>query len=165
LLAKTTRQIGPFTKAFYDYFLGIEIKPNEEKALNDAVLRSREDWRNNLEINENVEIPDAEELIHEVLDEVHLTSYDIKSTRQRNLPVRIIPDLADQADTWRKLNVNSMKWQITLIYPSKNSWNGEWRATKTKHSGDHWIGTGGIRPTVLEERRKRRWVSGTGGGK
>ncbi|MDP5139693.1 MAG: hypothetical protein NWP83_04395, partial [Spirosomaceae bacterium] len=78
IVVKEPQQIGPFTKAFYDYFLGIEIKPNE--SLNDAILRSKafKNWRDNLQLNENVETPDVEELVTKFLDEIHLTSYGIK---------------------------------------------------------------------------------------
>ncbi|MFT6202797.1 MAG: hypothetical protein ACI9V1_001124 [Spirosomataceae bacterium] len=173
VVVKDPQQIGPFIKAFYDYFLGIEIKPNE--SLNDAVLRSEvfKDWRENLEINENVETPDAEELVTKFLDEVHLTSYDIKKVLDgKEIFDKDNPDLEDnQADTpegeakrqldkmadYSDLSLEELLERMKRVAEQQ----------KTKHSGgSHWIGTGGISPYGHGGAAKNGVrVGGTGGGK
>ena len=47
IIVKDPKQIGPFTQAFYDYFLNIDIKKGEK--LNDAIARSEafKDWKTN----------------------------------------------------------------------------------------------------------------------
>lgn len=173
IVVKEPQQIGPFTKAFYDYFLGIEIKPNE--SLNDAILRSEafKNWRDNLQLNENVETPEVEELVTKFLDEIHLTSYDIKKVLDgKELFTNDNPDLEDnqaqtpEGEAKRQLDkmadYSDLSLEELLERMKKVA-----EHQKTKHSGgSHWIGTGGISPYGHGGAAKNGVrVGGTGGGK
>jgi hypothetical protein len=173
VIVKGPQQIGPFTKAFYDYFLGIEIKPNE--SLNDAILRSEvfKNWRDNLEINENVETPDVEELVTKFLDEIHLTSYDIKKVLDgKEIFDKDNPDLEDNqsdnpADAAKRQLDNMADYSDLSLEELLERMKKVAEQQKTKHSGgSHWIGTGGISPYGHGGAAKNGVrVGGTGGGK
>jgi uncharacterized protein with von Willebrand factor type A (vWA) domain len=173
VIVKGPQQIGPFTKAFYDYFLGIEIKPNE--SLNDAILRSEvfKNWRDNLEINENVETPDVEELVTKFLDEIHLTSYDIKKVLDgKEIFDKDNPDLEDNqtdnpADAAKRQLDKMADYSDLSLEELLERMKKVAEQQKTKHSGgSHWIGTGGISPYGHGGAAKNGVrVGGTGGGK
>jgi hypothetical protein len=173
VIVKDPQQIGPFTKAFYDYFLGIEIKPNE--SLNDAILRSEafKNWRDNLEINENVETPDVEELVTKFLDEIHLTSYDIKKVLDgKEIFDKDNPDLEDNqtdnpADAAKRQLDKMADYSDLSLEELLERMKKVAEQQKTKHSGgSHWIGTGGISPYGHGGAAKNGVrVGGTGGGK
>ena len=79
IVVKDPKMIGPFTRAYYDYFLSIEIKPGE--TLDEAVNRSIpfQEWKEKLlQEHPDYDDKDIKELISKYLDEVHLTSFDIK---------------------------------------------------------------------------------------
>ena len=79
LITNDPKEFGPYTAAFYEYFLSIEIKKGE--MLESALVRSEtfQDWKKNLlDEKDNGEMPDVKELVDRFLDEVHLSSFDIK---------------------------------------------------------------------------------------
>ena len=97
-IIKDPEHIGPYTKAFYSYFLDINIRPNER--LNDAILRSQtfEQWKevNFGRIEEDIT---PEEWVNRFLDQVHLTHYDIKEVLDwKELWDKDKGDLADEQE-------------------------------------------------------------------
>ena len=79
IVVKDPEDMGPFTKAYYGYFLHIDVKYGE--SLEDAILRSEtfQKWKDN-KLDESDKDPNVnlDNLVNQFLDEVHLTSYDIK---------------------------------------------------------------------------------------
>ena len=76
-IVKSPELMGPYTRAFYDYFLSIDIKNGEQ--LHDAVLRSQtfQQWKehNAGRLEEDMS---RKEMANLFLDEVHITHYDIQ---------------------------------------------------------------------------------------
>lgn len=174
VVVKDPEMLGPFTRAYYDYFLNIDIQNGER--LDDAILRSAtfRKWRDdNLDrFGDDMKI---EDLLNRFLDDIHLTSYDIKeiidgkevwdnddgqkpdedvthdgdSLNSR----RILEKMADYSDLTLEELLQRMKEVI--------------EQQKSRHSGgSHWIGTGGISPYGHGGAAKDGIrVGGTGGGK
>ena len=79
LITNDPKEFGPYTAAFYEYFLSIEIKRGE--TLESALVRSQtfQDWKKTLlEEEEGGKMPDIKELVDRFLDEVHISTFDIK---------------------------------------------------------------------------------------
>ena len=76
-IVKSPELMGPYTRAFYDYFLSIDIRNGEQ--LHDAVLRSQtfQQWKeqNAGRLEEDMS---RKEMANLFLDEVHITHYDIQ---------------------------------------------------------------------------------------
>ena len=171
-IIKDPEHMGPYTKAFYAYFLDINIRPNDR--LNDAILRSQtfEQWKEtNFGRMEDDIAPD--EWVNRFLDQVHLTHYDIKEVldgrelwdkdrgdlednpeeNNEETPNRPLDRMADYSD----LTLEELMQRMEEV---KEQQKGE-------HSGgSHWIGTGGISPYGHGGAAKDGIrVGGLGGGK
>jgi len=171
-IIKDPEHMGPYTKAFYAYFLDINIRPNDR--LNDAILRSQtfEQWKEtNFGRMEDDIAPD--EWVNHFLDQVHLTHYDIKEVldgrelwdkdrgdlednpeeNNEETPNRPLDRMADYSD----LTLEELMQRMEEV---KEQQKGE-------HSGgSHWIGTGGISPYGHGGAAKDGIrVGGSGGGK
>ena len=171
-IIKDPEHMGPYTKAFYAYFLDINIRPNDR--LNDAILRSQtfEQWKEtNFGRMEDDITPD--EWVNRFLDQVHLTHYDIKEVldgrelwdkdrgdlednpeeNNEETPNRPLDRMADYSD----LTLEELMQRMEEV---KEQQKGE-------HSGgSHWIGTGGISPYGHGGAAKDGIrVGGSGGGK
>ena len=171
-IIKDPEHMGPYTKAFYAYFLDINIRPNDR--LNDAILRSQtfEQWKEtNFGRMEDDIAPD--EWVNRFLDQVHLTHYDIKEVldgrelwdkdrgdlednpeeNNEETPNRPLDRMADYSD----LTLEELMQRMEEV---KEHQKGE-------HSGgSHWIGTGGISPYGHGGAAKDGIrVGGSGGGK
>ena len=171
-IIKDPEHMGPYTKAFYAYFLDINIRPNDR--LNDAILRSQtfEQWKEtNFGRMEDDITPD--EWVNGFLDQVHLTHYDIKEVldgrelwdkdrgdlednpeeNNEETPNRPLDRMADYSD----LTLEELMQRMEEV---KEQQKGE-------HSGgSHWIGTGGISPYGHGGAAKDGIrVGGSGGGK
>ena len=76
-IVKSPELMGPYTRAFYNYFLSIDIRNGEQ--LHDAVLRSQtfQQWKeqNAGRLEEDMT---RKEMANLFLDEVHMTHYDIQ---------------------------------------------------------------------------------------
>ncbi|MEM6803281.1 MAG: hypothetical protein AAF696_17875 [Bacteroidota bacterium] len=150
MVAKDPKDYGPFTIAFYDYFLAIDIKHGE--SLESAVIRSEsfKQWRHMIKEEEKPdEEPDVKELLDRYLDEVHLTSFDIQKVlsgedifkkSEANRPDlnpdedAQPPEKVDKAADYRNISMEDMMKRLEEIA----------KRQKGKHSGgSHWIGTGG----------------------
>jgi uncharacterized protein len=162
IVTNSPKDFGPFTTAFYQYFLDIDIKRGE--TLDSAVLRSEtfKEWVANREMSET-DTPDMRELIEQFLNEVHFSSYDIQNmlageailqnddpNRQDSVGENDAPaDVVKRAADYSNISLEELLEQ------------------KRAHSGgSHWVGTGGISPygnggAALGGIR----VGGSGGGK
>ncbi|MFT4733835.1 MAG: hypothetical protein ACI9DJ_000916 [Algoriphagus sp.] len=174
IIVKDQTLIGPFTKAFYDFFLEIAIQDGER--LNDAITRSKtfKKWKDNyLKDNSSVDENDLDELVNKFLDEIHLTTYDIKEVIDgkeiwdKDNPYKQDTDGSedieqeernlDKMADYSEMSLEQLLERMKTIQENQ----------KTKHSGgDHWIGTGGISPYGHGGAAKGGVrTSGTGGGK
>jgi len=173
IVVKSPEDIGPFTRAYYAYFLDIDIENGE--TLSDAILRSEtfRNWRTDF-LKEELKDFTEEELIDTFLDQVHLTSYDIKEIisgkelfdkdrgdleDEDGNPVdgdssgRPLDRMADYSD----LSLEELMERMKEVAEQQ----------KGKHKGgSHWIGTEGISPYGHGGAAKDGIrVGGTGGGK
>jgi uncharacterized protein len=174
IIVKEQSLIGPYTKAFYAYFLEIDIQDGER--LNDAIVRSNtfKKWKqSHLEENRDIDENDLDALVNTFLDEIHLTTYDIKevidgkelwdkdnpyqkdesSENGGEAEERNLDKMADYSD----ISLERLLERMKTIQENQ----------KTKHSGgNHWIGTGGISPYGHGGAARGGIRSGgTGGGK
>ncbi len=173
IIVKEPSDIGPFTKAYYEYFLHVPVQPGQ--TLEDAILRSETfaRWKTQFLDEPDRDLTD-EELVNIFLDQVHLTSYDIKEViNGKEIWDKDNPDLADKdpmdddldhservldkmAD-YSDLSLEELLERMEKVREQQNS----------KHSGgSHWIGTGGISPYGHGGAAKNGIrVGGQGGGK
>ncbi len=174
LLTRSPKDFGPYTTAFYEYFLDIQIDKGER--LETALLRSEtfKEWKKERIDDEDL-IPDIKELVERFLDEVHLTSFDIKKTidgadilNQDNpdapdspgnetgeAPER--PDKLEQAADYSNIPLEEILERMKRVAEQQ----------REKHfGGSHWIGSGGISPYGNNGAAQGGVrVGGTGGGK
>lgn len=173
-VVKSPELMGPYTRAFYDYFLSIDIRPGE--ALHDAVLRSEtfQQWKEQHQGRLNEEDLTREDMASLFLDEVHMTHYDIqKIIDGRALWEQDRGDMAeddndaeagdqekrplDRMADYSDLSLEELMQRMKEVLEQQNS----------KHSGgSHWVGTGGISPYGHGGAAKDGLrVGGSGGGK
>jgi uncharacterized protein len=170
IVTNSPKDFGPFTTAFYQYFLDIDIKRGE--TLDSAVLRSEtfKEWVANREMSET-DTPDMRELIEQFLNEVHFSSYDIQNmlageailqnddpNRQDSVGENDAPaDVVKRAADYSNISLEELLERMKKVAAQQ----------KRAHSGgSHWVGTGGISPygnggAALGGIR----VGGSGGGK
>lgn len=173
IIVKEPTDLGPFTKAYYAYFLYIPIKPGQ--TLQDAILRSEtfEKWKTKYVEEADHDLTD-EELVNTFLDQVHLTTYDIKevisgkeiwdkddpdlkdndpANEDGEIPERVLDKMADYSD----LSLEELLERMEKVREQQ----------RTRHGGgSHWIGTGGISPYGHGGAAKNGIrVGGQGGGK
>ncbi|MEQ9168104.1 MAG: hypothetical protein RLO12_17735 [Fulvivirga sp.] len=173
IIVKEPADIGPFTKAYYEYFLYVPIKPGQ--TLEDAILRSEtfEKWRTQFFDEADRDLTD-EQLVTTFLDQVHLTSYDIKEVingkeiwdkdnpdQEDTDPIdpnhepmeRVLDKMADYSD----LTLEELLERMEKVREQQRTQHG---------GGSHWIGTGGISPYGHGGAAKNGIrVGGQGGGK
>ena len=171
-IIKDPEHVGPYTKAFYAYFLDINIRPNDR--LNDAILRSQtfEQWKetNFGRIEDNI-TPD--EWVNRFLDQVHLTHYDIKEVLDgRELWDKDKGDLEDNPEgnkdeaLNRPLDRMADYSDLTLEELMQRMEEVKEQQQSEHSGGSHWIGTGGISPYGYGGAAKDGIrVGGSGGGK
>lgn len=175
IVVKEPADMGPFTKAYYAYFLNIDVKNGE--TLEDAILRSEtfRQWKETVldEADKDIDL-NLEDLVGRFLDEVHLTSYDIKEVISgKELFDQNDADQADEDDQGtsndpvereldRMADYSDLSLQELLDRLEKIK-----KQQKTRHGGgNHWVGTGGISPYGHGGAAKNGIrVGGTGGGK
>ena len=173
IVVKDPEMMGPFTRAYYDYFLNIDIQNGDK--LSDAVARSEtfRQWRDdNLDrFGDDISIDD---LVNKFLDDVHLTTYDIKEV----IDGRQIWDDDDgnkedqdgeeSSDAIEKRHLDKMADYSDLTLEELLKRMKEvMDQQKSRHSGgSHWVGTGGTSPYGHGGAAKDGIrVGGTGGGK
>ena len=156
LVAKDIKDFGPFAVAFYDYFLSIEIKKGE--TLEDAVARSEsfKDWAEQYLTEEEFaeDKPSMGELVDKYLNEIHLTTFDIKKVLDgAEIFNKDNPDLEDKdavgkpdSDTQRMLE-KAADYQGISVEELLERMRKIAEKQRSAHSGgSHWIGSGGISP-------------------
>ncbi|MTI21762.1 hypothetical protein E1176_12085 [Fulvivirga sp. RKSG066] len=173
IIVKEPSDIGPFTKAYYEYFLHVPIQPGQ--TLEDAILRSETfaQWKTQFLDEADRDLTD-EELVNTFLDQVHLTSYDIKEVISgKELWDKDDPDLEDKDDIsnngtpaervldkmadYSDLSLEELLERMEKVRQQQQTQHG---------GGSHWIGTGGISPYGHGGAAKNGIrVGGQGGGK
>ncbi|MEM7369823.1 MAG: hypothetical protein AAF587_14560 [Bacteroidota bacterium] len=154
LITKDPKEFGPYTTAFYEYFLSIDIKKGER--LETAILRSDtfKDWQK-VRLEEDEFVPDlseAKEWVERFLDEVHLSQLDIKrvlsgeNILNNDDPNRPdlnpddspeVPEKIEDAADYRNISLKELRERMEKIAAQQ----------KGKHSGgNRWIGQGGRSP-------------------
>ncbi len=174
ILVKDPTMLGPFTQAFYHYFIGVEIKPGER--LSDAIERSQafQDWLDDyIKSDERRVQMDMDELMDRFLDEVHLTSYDIKRVLDgEEILKKDDPSMKDRATgdddaNAERLLEKAADYRFTDLEELRKRMEKVMEQQMGKHSGgSHWIGHSGISPyghggAALGGIR----VGGSGGGR
>lgn len=174
-LVKDPSHTAPFTQAFYQYFIGVDVNPGER--LNDAIERSEtfRDWLDDFIKSDEERIHmDMDDVIERFLDEVHLTTYDIKRVLDgEDILSKDDPAMQDRqaaggddANAERLLD-KAADYRFTDLEELRRRMEKVMEQQMGKHSGGaHWIGSGGISPyghggAALGGIR----VGGTGGGK
>ncbi|ELR73052.1 hypothetical protein C900_00132 [Fulvivirga imtechensis AK7] len=173
IVVKEPADIGPFTKAYYEYFLHIPITPGQ--TLQDAILRSETfaQWKTQFLDEADRDLTD-EELVNTFLDQVHLTSYDIKEVISgkeiwdKDNPDQVDKDsvdngsepaerLLDKMADYSDLSLEELLERMEKVRQQQRS---------RHQGGSHWIGTGGISPYGHGGAAKNGIrVGGQGGGK
>ena len=175
IIVKEPTDFGPFTKAYYEYFLNIPI--NDGESLEDAILRSEtfQKWK-----TDYVEEPDRdhnldnEQLVGKFLDQIHLTHYDIKEILSgkeiidKNEAEKEDKDSDNDTQEIQERNLDRMAdYSDISLQELLDRLEKIKDQQQARHSGgDHWIGTGGISPFGHGGAAKNGIrVGGTGGGK
>ncbi len=175
-VVKDPTHIGPYTQAFYDYFVGVDIKPGER--LSDAIGRSDtfKDWVDDFfQGDDRRREMDVDDLINQFLDEVHTTTFDIKRVIDgEKILNEDDPDRADdnnrgngddanadrlleKAADYRFVDLEELRRRMEKVMEQQ---------TRDHQGGSHWVGTGGVSPyghggAAMGGIR----VGGSGGGK
>lgn len=154
LVTNDPKDFGPFTTAFYEYFLSIEIKKGEK--LENAVARSDafKKWKKERygEDDDNPEMPDINELVDRFLDEVHLTTFDIKKMLSgKDILNKDDPDRADDTEQdikegERKVTEGADYTDIPLEELLERMRKVAEQQKRRHEGGDHWIGQYGRSP-------------------
>ena len=176
IVVKEPEDMGPFTKAYYAYFMSIDVKYGE--SLEDAIARSEtfKKWKDSKLDEPDVDTDlSLEGLVNQFLDEVHLTSYDIKEVisgrelfnkndadqtdepgdpdEEQESTERLLEKMADYSD----ISLQELLERLEKIKQQQRDRHG---------GGSHWVGTGGISPYGHGGAAKNGIrVGGTGGGK
>ncbi len=173
IVVKSPREIGPYSTAFYDYFLDINIAKGE--SLDNAILRSEsfKAWLDQLNDEERLdEQNDYKDFINKFLDEVHLTSYDIERVLQGEDVLK--DDDPNMADDRPQTHLDEHKRVKQMVDYSNISLEELRRRMeqvaqqqKSRHEGgSHWIGAYGNSPYGHGGAAKGGIrVGGSGGGK
>ena len=172
-IVKSPELIGPYTRAFYDYFLAIDIKNGE--LLHDAVLRSKtfEEWKaqNTGRLDEEMT---RKQMADRFLDDVLMTHYDIQKVIDgRELWEKDRGDLEDnpQNDEDEKAERRPLDqmadYSDLTLEELMQRMEEVLKQQKSEHSGgSHWVGSGGISPYGHSGAAKEGIrVGGSGGGK
>ncbi|MDG2450918.1 MAG: hypothetical protein P8M34_14815 [Saprospiraceae bacterium] len=173
VIVKEPTGLGPFTRAYYDYFLGIIIAPGEP--LNNAVARSDAfgRWKSKYKDDEEFEALEIEEKINKFLDEVHETTYDIKKVIDgKDILAKDDPTQKDEGQdsdeqSGRRHLDRAADYQDIDLEELRRRMEEVMKQQEGMHEGgSHWIGQGGISPYGNNGAAKGGIrVGGSGGGK
>ena len=153
LVTRSPKDYGPFTTAFYKYFLDIDIKHGEN--LDQAILRSEafNKWRQKFPGQEDeLDKPDMDKLIDQFLNEVHLSSYDIQElVSGKDILNNDDPSMADSdsdsPDALQNLLQKAADYNGISLEELMRRMEEVAKNQERRHSGgQHWIGQGGISP-------------------
>ena len=173
ILVKEPNKIGPFSKAYYDYFLSIQI--GEGERLDEAIERSPafQKWKEKFLFEDREHKQwSKDDLINRFLDEVHLTSYDIqKLVDGKKIFKEDDPSLKDKpgngADQEERILRMAADYRGVDLEDILKRMEEIARQQMDEHSGgSHWIGRNGISPYGHGGAAKGGVrVGGAGGGK
>jgi len=171
IVVKDPETLGPFTKAYYDYFLNIDIQDGDR--LDDAILRSEtfRKWREDK--FEAVNDIDPEKLVNDFLNDVHLSSYDIKEILngrdliENDEEIEDLDTFTEQLETQRRMLEKMADYSGMSLEELMQRLEEIAQQQKGRHDGgSRWIGTGGISPFGHGGAAKQGIrIGGTGGGK
>ncbi|MEM0994107.1 MAG: hypothetical protein AAGI49_13800 [Bacteroidota bacterium] len=151
LVTNEPKEFGPFVKAFYAYFLDVEVQGNEQ--LKDAILRSETfvEWLAGALKDDVLEEADLDDLINQFLDEIHLTQLDAtklvdaKDRFQSDDPSR--QDEGEQAGSDGSRPKEALDYRDIPLEELRRRMEEVARRQRARHQGgDHWIGQGGTSP-------------------
>ncbi len=171
-VTNSPKDYGPYTTAFYKYFLDIDIKVGE--GLDSAIMRSEvfKNWKEKklLDLRQE-EAPDMRELIDQFLNEVHISTFDIKKMLSgedilnQDDPNRPdspgsddeVPERIEKGADYSNFSLEELLKRMEQVAKQQ----------KRKHrGGDHWIGQYGSSPYGNSGAAKNGIrVGGAGGGK
>ena len=172
IVVKDASHRGPFTMAYYDYFLQIEIQTGE--TLDEAITRSItfQKWKEKLLQDHPERSDELSSLINQFLDEVHLTSYDIKQIVDgKEILEKDDPDQLDEGEgnadaTRRSLDKAADYTGVDLEEILRRMERVRQQQSSRHSGGSHWLGTGGISPYGHSGAAKGGIrLGGSGGGK
>ena len=176
VLVKDPESMGPYTRAFYHYFVGVYVEAGER--LTDAVVRadSYKDWLEAfIDGDEDRRSMTEEELVERFLDEIHLTTNDIKRLLDgKDILAQDDPDMADRGDPngdgerdVRRPNDRMADYRDVDLEELRKRMERVLEQQKSKHSGgSHWVGQGGVSPYGNKGNAQGGIrVGGSGGGK
>ncbi len=170
LVTNSQKDIGPFTVAFYQYFCDVTIKRGE--SLEAAILRSEtfQEWRK-LQDYEEGEEPEIAEQIDDFINQIHLTTYDIKSVlKGEDILNNDDPNLKDLGDSDERLQNRLQQAADFSDIPLEELLERMKKVLeqqKKRHQGgNHWVGQGGTSPYGNNGAAQGGVrVGGSGGGK
>lgn len=175
IIIKSPEDEGPFTKAYYEYFLHIPITPGQ--TLEDAIRRSEtfQKWKTGYieEADKDIHLTE-EDLVNTFLDQVHLTTYDIKEViNGKEIWDKDNPDLEDEDrketkdDPQERVLDKMADYSDLSLEELLERMEKVRQQQKSNHGGgSHWIGTGGISPYGHGGAAKNGIrVGGQGGGR
>jgi uncharacterized protein len=171
IVSTSPKDFGPFTTAFYGYFLGIDIKKGE--SLDAAIARSEafKDWQKTQNFEENPDNFSLKEQIDQFLNGIHFTSFDIQNVLSGDAILQ--NDDPNQRDTEGGVDDvdNTLKRaadysNISLEELLERMRQVAQQQRRAHAGGSHWIGSNGISPygnngAAVNGIR----VGGQGGGK
>ncbi|MEM9338163.1 MAG: hypothetical protein AAGA66_05500 [Bacteroidota bacterium] len=172
IVVKAHTDIGPFTKAYYEFFLYIPMAPGQ--TLEDAILRSEtfQKWKMDHVEEADKDLTDTD-LVTTFLDQVHLTRYDIqevvsgKEIWDGDNPDQEDEDADENSTETERLLTKMADYSDVSLEELLERMKRVRDQQKTKHEGgSHWIGTGGTSPYGHGGAAKNGIrVEGQGGGK
>lgn len=175
LITSTPTEFGPFAAAFYDYFIGVTIRPGEK--LENAIVRSQafKDWKTNFfdEVKDDENQLSNLELVDRYLDEIHTTTFDIQKVLSgKDVLKNDDPERGDSITDEDEMNSTSAlqeaaDYRDIPLEELLERMRQVAEQQRGKHSGgSHWIGSGGISPYGHNGAAAGGIrVDGSGGGK
>lgn len=155
LIVKSRREVAPYTLAFWDYFLGVEVQGH--RSVDEAIFRSAafEQWYSQqLETGRVSPDIDPKSLIDQFLNEV--LQSDLPANIQKELDARELldKDNPDMPDRGQNLDGTPPPPPDSMVDYSKISMDELMERMrrvaeqqKTMHQGgSHWIGSHGVSP-------------------
>ena len=153
IIATSPKDFAPFSMAFYEYFLDVNIKKGE--SLNSAIVRSetfqkwKKSYEDTLEDKDDLRLT---ELVDQFLDETHRTTYDIKKFYEGEAILN--NDNPDMQDTEAQEGVDEARnldrmadYSNLSLEELRQRMERVARQQRHKHrGGNHWIGQGGTSP-------------------
>ena len=151
LVCNDPEDIGPFTAAFYEYFLEIEMNVGER--LESAVLRSQpfQEWKKRF-VKEDHKVDNLFDYVNKYLDEIHETSLDISKVisgedilknddpnmvdnrpQDGETPPNALNEMAD----YRNISLEELIRRMKQVADQQKG---------AHYGGQHWIGQGGTSP-------------------